>query len=116
MAELALVMFIELAVATGSTIVAGIITGAVLVAVNLAVASILGKLLAPSLDKNARGGKGVQSNVKSNIEPRKTIYGEAVVGGPFVIMESSGIETWDGVAIHNKELRFLIALAGRICW
>jgi hypothetical protein len=81
---------------------AGAIIGAIVI--NLGIAAILGKILAPNAPKTARDTKGLQNVVRSNIMPRRIIYGEAVTGGPYAVLETIGAE--------NQWLNMIVVLAG----
>ena len=72
------------------------------VVVNLAISALLGKILAPEVPQSARDTKALQSTISSNISPRRVCYGEAITGGPFLLME-----TWGS---SNQFLNMVIAL------
>jgi len=61
------------------------------IVINLAIAALLGKILAPDAPKSGRDTKGIQNVIRSNIMPRRIIYGEAVTGGPYAVLETIGI-------------------------
>lgn len=69
---------------------------------NVAIASVLGKLLAPSVG-SGRDTRGLQTVVKNNISPRTVVYGECLVGGTFLEFDTSG-DT-------NNFLNMIIAIA-----
>jgi len=73
------------------------------IVINLAIASILGKVLAPDFS-DARDNQGMKKVIRSNIMPRRIIYGEALVGGPYVTLMTRGDD--------NENLEFIVALAG----
>ena len=68
------------------------VAAVVAIAINLAIAMILGKILAPDFDGDARDTKGLQMIIKSNIAPRRVAYGECITGGPYVILDTVGTE------------------------
>src|SRR5210317_1235963 len=70
--------------------------------INTAIASVLGKLLAPSIG-SGRDTRGLQTTVKNNISPRTVIYGEALVGGTLIEINTGGDS--------NKFLDMIIVLA-----
>lgn len=74
------------------------------IVVNLAISSLLGKILAPSAPKSGVNAKGLQNVVRDNILPRRIIYGEAITGGPYAVIETTGPS--------NVWLNMVIVLAG----
>ena len=88
------------AATTAGVIVAGI--GAIIV--NLAISAILGKILAPDVPGSARDTKGLQTIISSNIAPRRVCYGEAITGGPYILVETIGTT--------NEIFNMAIALCG----
>ena len=72
--------------------------------VNLAISAILGKILAPNAPKSSTDSKGLQNIIKSNIAPRRIIYGEAITGGPYALVETGGPT--------NQWLNMIVVLAG----
>ena len=66
------------------------VSAVISIVANLVIAAILGKILAPDTPKTGRDTKGLQNIIRSNIMPRRIIYGEAVTGGPYALMESEG--------------------------
>ena len=76
---------------TAAALSVGVVASYVVaIVVVLAAAALLGKLLAPNLPKSARDTKGIQNVIRSNITPRRIIYGEAVTGGPYLLLETTG--------------------------
>jgi len=73
------------------------------VVVNLAISALLGKILAPKASRSGRDTKGIQNIIRSNIMPRRIIYGEAVVGGPYAMIESEGTT--------NAKLKMIVVVA-----
>jgi len=74
--------------------------------INLAIAAILGNLLAPDFN-DTRDTEGLKKVLRTNIMPRRIIYGEGVTGGPFVTLETIGSEDNE-----NEFLKYIIVLAG----
>ena len=74
------------------------------IVINIAISALLGKLLAPDGAKTGRDAKGIQNVIKSNIAPRRIIYGEALAGGPYALIETGG-DT-------NEYLNMIVILAG----
>jgi hypothetical protein len=67
----------------------GVIATAVAeIVVALGIAAILGKVLAPRKPRTGRDTKGIQTIVRNNVLPRRIIYGEAVTGGPYALLNT----------------------------
>ena len=81
------------------------------VLINLTIATILGKLLAPDIPKDARGNRGYQTTIRNPILPRRVVYGEAVLGGPYLWIDTvSNSDGTDGT--YNEYLHQIVALTG----
>jgi hypothetical protein len=72
--------------------------------VNIIVSAVVGKILAPSLPKDARENRGIKSTIRSNVAPRRVAYGESVTGGPYILLETRGAD--------SEFLHFIVAVAG----
>ena len=73
----------------------------------IAATYVAGKLLVPNLPSSVTNARGRSVNVRSSIETRKLIYGEALIGGPIVYATTSGR--------RNQMLHLVIALADHEC-
>lgn len=74
------------------------------IVINIAIASVLGKLLAPDVDASGRDTKGLQTTIRSNVAPRRVIYGECYAGGPYIFIKTDGFQ--------NSDLHMVIAFSG----
>src|SRR6056300_1015744 len=73
------------------------------IALNLAIASLLGKILAPK-GTDSRDVRGLQQVIKNSIAPRRIIYGETICGGALTSIETT--------TVNNEELNQIITLCG----
>ena len=74
---------------------------AAFIGINLAIAWVAGKILAPDVD-DARD-KDRKKTITSGIEPRRIVYGEAYNSGPLVYLNTTGDS--------NQYLHMIVALA-----
>jgi len=71
--------------------------------INLIIAYIAGRLLAPDEPESARD-EGLKNNIRSNVAPRTVGYGEFITGGPWVLLETVGQ--------NDQWLNMIIVLTG----
>lgn len=76
----------------------------VTIVVNLAISALLGKILAPDAPKTGRDTKGLQTTIRSNVAPRRIVYGESIGGGPYALIETFGST--------NQFLNMIVVVAG----
>jgi hypothetical protein len=93
--------------AAAVTLITGITGGGAIVGAivaNLAISAIIGKILAPDIPTDSRDTKGLQQTIRSNIAPRRVCYGEAMAGGPYILLETTGTD--------NQFLNFNLVITG----
>ena len=75
------------------------------IVISLFVSFVVGSILAPSLPMQARKFEGLKSQIKSNIQARKIIYGETITGGVLINIGAKGkiLELIIAVAAHPVE-------------
>lgn len=57
--------------------------------INLAIGAVAGKLLGTKPDITA-SNESLRQTVRSNVLPRRVVYGEAITNGPYVMIETGG--------------------------
>ena len=76
---------------------------AVAAIVNIGLAAVLGKILAPKAKQQSQDTKALKNIIRDNIAARRVIYGEAITGGPYAVLETTGG--------NNQYLRMIVILA-----
>jgi hypothetical protein len=94
--------------AAGATVAIGYSIAAIVI--NLAISALLGKLLAPRASKSGRDAKGLQKVIRSNIKPRRILYGAASTGGPYALVETGGSR--GQTSVNNEMLHMVVVLTG----